>query len=76
LSPEAIEEAVQAAIHDHAPTVQRWLAGQPGSWGFLAAKAVIACRDRLGRPLTPAERRQVWQRLWRDLNELKSARSP
>ena len=44
--------------------VDRWLASQPGAWGFLAGQGVLAARQRLGRRLTDAERRAVWAALW------------
>lgn len=38
---------------------------RPKAWGALAAHGVAALRQRLGRPLTDAERRALWAELWR-----------
>ena len=67
-----IEQAVRLTIEGNASMVQKWVAGQPGSWGFLAGKAVIVCRQKMGRMLTDGERREVWHLLWNDLMKLKS----
>ena len=68
---EPIEEVVRRTIEGNASMVQKWIAGQPGSWGFLAGKAVIAYREKLGKTLTERERRDVWHLLWSCLRELK-----
>ena len=68
---EPIQDAVRSTIASNVPRVRDWIAGQPGSWGFLAGKAVIAYRQALGRSLTDFERRQVWDLLWATLVELK-----
>ena len=68
---EPIEEAVRLTIELNTSVVQKWIAGQPGSWGFLAGKAVIAYRQKLGRKLTNHERSTVWHLLWNRLTELK-----
>ena len=66
-----VEEAVRLTIENNVSTVGDWVGDQPGSWGFLAGKAVIACRQKLGRKLTDHERRAVWHLLWDRLVELK-----
>lgn len=71
----AVEEAVRLTIDGHAPMIAKWIAGEPKSWGFLAGKAVTACRHRLGRSLTDLERRKVWQLLWNRLAQLKQSRA-
>lgn len=70
-----IENAVESTMQAHASVVDRWLAGEPGTWGFLTGKAVLAYRDALGRGLTDLERRAVWAALWETLMELKAQRS-
>ncbi|MBI3954097.1 MAG: hypothetical protein HY330_06255 [Chloroflexi bacterium] len=70
-----IEQAVRLAIENNADMVERWLADTPKSWGYLAGKAVGACRRELGRELTDRERRLVWSRLWQRLTELRQARA-
>ena len=39
---------------------------RPKAWGALAGRGVAALRARLGRPLTDAERRELWAALWRE----------
>jgi hypothetical protein len=39
---------------------------RPKAWGALAGRGVAALRERLGRPLTDAERRALWTALWRE----------
>ena len=70
-SEEPIQEAIRRTIESNASIVEKWLVGQPGSWGFLAGRAVITYRQMLGRSLTDPERREVWHLLWRRLTELK-----
>ena len=66
-SKEPIEEVVRKTIGGNAGMVQKWIDGQPGSWGYLAGQAVIAYRRALGRTLTDWERREMWHRLWESL---------
>ena len=66
-----IEEVVRQTIESNIFMVEQWLVGQPGSWGFLAGKAVVAYRQTLGRTLTDRERREVWYLLWNWLAELR-----
>jgi len=70
VSREALELAVQETLEGNGETVAAWLRGEAGAWGALAGQAVIAYRRRLGRALTDAERRQVWQELWQSLQEI------
>lgn len=63
----AAHKAVVATVARHPEKVAAWLRNGPGSWGFLAGQAVVACRNELGRSLTDAERRAVWDLLWRTL---------
>ena len=69
LTEEQLREVIVLTIESNASVVRGWLENKPGSWGFLAGKAVIACRQRLGRGLTEQERRTVWNELWRSLSE-------
>ena len=75
LSKELIEEAVYETIDSNVHMVDKWLADEPRSWGFLAGKAVIACREKLGRALTDTERREVWNLLWNRLTMLEGSRA-
>lgn len=72
-SKEPIDEAVRLTIEDNTSMVKKWIVGQPGSWGFLAGKAVITCRQKLGRALTDRERREVWHLLWNRLAMLQES---
>lgn len=72
LTPDALDEVLPAVLRDNAATVADWQAGQPGSWGKLSAQAILATRRALSRPLTDAERRIVWQRLWERLTATRS----
>ena len=74
-TPAQIKDDIHSVIEGNAATVEKWLANEPGSWGALAGKAVIACRQQAGRPLTKDERRLVWKLLWERLQEIKSLRS-
>lgn len=72
LDLETLDLLLADVIRDHQEKVAGWMQGQPGCWGFLAGKAVVACRQRAGRPLADGERRLVWRRLWRMLEQLKA----
>lgn len=54
----------QSVIEQRPDLIDAWLRDQPGSWGALAAQAILTTRRALGRSLTDAERRVVWQVLW------------
>ncbi len=71
LGPGFLEPLLAGVIRDNQEKVTGWIAGEPGCWGFLAGKAVSACRGRLGRSLADQERRLVWSRLWSSLEQLK-----
>ena len=68
---DGLDLTLVAVIKDNREKVVGWIREEPGSWGFLAGKAVRACRERKGEPLTDPERRIVWHRLWQLLTELK-----
>ena len=61
---------IGAVFQCHAVTVAAWQRNEPGSWGALAGQSVLAVRRALGRVLTDAERRQVWQAAWDQLMQL------
>lgn len=62
-----LDAILVATVIEHDRLVAAWLRDEPGSWGALAGQAIIATRRALGRGLTDAERRLVWQRLWERL---------
>ncbi len=64
---------VAAVVAEHAGLVDAWLRDESGSWGALAAQAILATRRTLGRSLTDAERRIVWQTLWDKLTAIRRA---
>lgn len=69
----ALAGAVRATLADNPTVVAGWLTGAPKTWGSLAGRAVGAARRTLGRELTEAERRAVWQALWDGLEALRRA---
>ena len=68
---EGLDFLLVAVIRENREKVAGWMKDEPGSWGFLAGKAVRRCREQKGEPLTDPERRIVWHRLWQILSELK-----
>lgn len=64
-----------AVVAEHAGLVAAWLHDEPGSWGALAAQAILATRRALGRSLTDAERRIVWQALWDQLIAIRRSQT-
>jgi hypothetical protein len=58
-------------VEEHPTTVAAWLRDEPGSWGALAGQAVLATRRALGRSLSDAERRIVWQAMWDRLGAIR-----
>ena len=71
LTQHQLRDAIGLTIERNPTVVRDWLADGPGSWGFLAGKAVMACRENAGRKLTGHERRMVWHELWGALSELR-----
>ena len=51
----SLDPALVAAVH----------ARRPKAWGTLAARGVLAYRERAGRAPDDAERRAIWDALWR-----------
>jgi hypothetical protein len=70
MDDDELAESIEACIAANSKLVESWVAGAPGSWGALAARAVLIQRDRLGRRLTDHERRAVWAMLWQRLNRI------
>ena len=68
-----LADVVESTLKCHREVVRRWMAGETGSWGFLAGQAVMALRRRTGRRLTEQERREAWHRLWEGLTEMRGA---
>ncbi len=68
---ENLDSLLVSVLRADREKVVSWLRDEPGSWGFLAGKAVVACREQAGRPLTDPERRLVWHRLWQLLSRLR-----
>jgi hypothetical protein len=71
LSVQGLDPVLSQVVGDHREKVVGWLKNEPGCWGFLAGQAVTAVRHQLGRSLTDAERRLVWDRLWWLLENIK-----
>ncbi len=74
MTADWLDGGIGQALTANEAVVERWLADEPGSWGYLSAHAVLACRARLGRRLTDAERRAVWSALWTRLQRLEGER--
>ena len=72
LELDSLDPLLAGVIRDNGEQVAGWVNGRPGCWGFLAGKAVVACRAQLGRPLADGERRLVWSRLWWWLEQVKA----
>ena len=72
LDLESLDRVLVNVITGDKDKVISWVRGEPGSWGFLAGKAVTAYRAELGRSLTEKERQIVWERLWSFLENLKA----
>ena len=74
LELESLESLLAGIIRENQEKVNGWMAGEPGCWGFLAGKAVNACRGQMSRPLADQERRLVWHLLWSSLQQLERTR--
>ena len=69
---ESLDRVLVNLITSDKDKVISWVREEPGSWGFLAGKAVTAYRTELDRSLTEKERQIVWSRLWSFLENLKA----
>ena len=69
--PEILGPLLENVIRENREKVVGWINGEAGCWGFLAGKAVTACRSKAGRSLSDGERRMVWHQLWRFLEQVK-----
>ena len=72
LDLESLDRVLVNVITSDKDKVISWVRGEPGSWGFLAGKAVTAYRTELDRSLTEKERQIVWERLWSFLENLQA----
>jgi hypothetical protein len=68
---EELDALLVGVIRDHRGKAVDWINEKPGSWGFLAGRAVLAGKEHKGEPLTDSERRVVWHRMWELLTLLK-----
>lgn len=69
LTPEgAMTEVVASILSAHADLAEGVRRERPKAWGALAAQAVRAYRERRGVPLEEAERRALWELLWREVH--------
>lgn len=69
--PEILGPLLEDVVLESREKVLGWIRGEAGCWGFLAGKAVTACRSKAGRSLSDGERRMVWHRLWTFLEQVK-----
>ena len=72
IDPENLGPLLLNLVQENSEKVAGWIKGEPGCWGFLAGKAVAACRSSAGRSLSGGERRLVWNRLWGLLEQIKA----
>jgi hypothetical protein len=63
---EVILEVARATVETWPDLALGTRTARPKAWGALAGHGVAALRERLGRPLTDAERRALWTALWRE----------
>ena len=63
---EAIDEVARLTVQAWPDLALGTRTARPKAWGALAGHGVTALRERLGRPLTDAERRALWTALWRE----------
>ena len=70
---EAIREIARRTVAAWPDLAEGTRTARPKAWGALAAHGVTALRRRLGRPLTEAERRAMWDALWRAAREERDA---
>ena len=68
---EQVEAILAEVIRQNPEKVNGWITSEPGCWGFLAGKAVAACRSSFGLRLEDQDRRLVWHRLWALLEQQK-----
>ena len=66
---DAAQDAVGRTIEEYPDVILKWKKNERGSWGFLAGRAVILCKQNLQRSLSDRESRDVWQLLWFSLND-------
>jgi len=74
MTQETLQAVIEETIAAHGAEVERWLLREPGAWGFLAGKAVIAMRLKRGRRLVDDERRTIWSTLWASLQSIAVGR--
>jgi len=69
LDPEGAAIAVAAAtVAAHPDLARGVVVGRPKAWGSIAAKAIVAYRERARRALGERERRRIWDELWREIH--------
>lgn len=71
LTLETLDPILSTVVGEHKDKVVGWMRDEAGCWGFLAGKAVAACRQNLGRSLADPERKLVWDRFWWVLEGIK-----
>ena len=72
IDPENLGPLLLNLVQENSEKVAGWIKGEPGCWGFLAGKAVAACRSSAGGSLSDGERRLVWNQLWALLEQIKA----
>ena len=75
LDHQVLDSLLIEIVRQHQDKVVGWMRREPGCWGFLAGRAVVSCRQTIGRPLADGERRLVWHRLWWLLERIKEGQA-
>ena len=70
---DSLYDAVSQVLSANQELIQGWLRDEPGSWGALAGKTVLAYRQLMQRKLTDLERKKVWILLWQHLVSLRTS---
>ena len=65
---EEIETLAERVVSENQALARDAAAGVPKTWGALAARGIVALKERLRRAPTEAERRAMWDALWRALH--------
>ena len=64
-----VDRAVVETVARERDLVRDTAERRPKAWGALAASGVVTFRALAGRAPTDAERRAIWSRLWRAVEE-------
>ena len=69
---DPVAAAAEDAIGEHHALFDDVVAARPKAWARLAARGVLAYRDRAGRAPDDAARRAIWSALWKRVEEARA----